>query len=136
MAAAASPAVPHRSVVLQGVVQIGMHSVMDKEMRIVTLRDRRPSAPFAPREWLFQAELEDVFYPSVITMGTAGAFYRLLKRSQAGNGMALALRHASIAAGLVTESEFNALKDMLHSQVRVFTLVPIDAVPMAMKGNS
>ena len=69
-------------------------------MKIVTLVDRRPSAPSAPREWLLQADLEDILYPSVLSMGTAGAFYRLLKRAGAG-GMSLSLRHASIAGGLL-----------------------------------
>ena len=130
MADAPSPA-PHRSVDLRSVLRVG-HQTVDKRMHIVTLVDRRPSAPSAPREWLFQAELEDLLYPSVVTMGTAGAFYRLLKRSAAGNGMALSLRNMCIAAGIVTEAEFAALKALLGPRVRVFTLVPIDAVARAM----
>ena len=63
-------------------------------------------------------------------MGTAGAFYRLLKRSGA-SGMALPLRHASIAANLVSEAEFSELKAFVHSGVRAFTLVPINAVASA-----
>ena len=100
-------------------------------MNIVTLVDRRPSAPAVAQEWLFQTELEDLLYTSAITHGTVGAFYRLLKRSAAG-GMALPLRRASVTSGLVTEGEFDALKAFLHSGVRVFTLVPIDAVARAM----
>ena len=46
--------------------------------------------------------------------------------------MALPLRRSSIAAGLVTEAEFEALKARLHPQVRAFTLVPIPAVQMAL----
>ncbi|MDC0526000.1 hypothetical protein OAO87_03280, partial [bacterium] len=114
---------------LRGVLCVG-HQTVDKRMHIVTLVDRRPSAPSAPREWLFQ--LEDLLYPSVVTMGTAGAFYRLLKRSAAGNGMALSLRNMCIAAGIVTEAEFAALKALLGPRVRVLTLVPIDAVEMAL----
>ena len=102
----------------------------DKTIPVVTLVDRRASAPSAPREYVFQVDLEDMLYPSVVTMGTSGAFHRLLKRSGAG-GMSLPLRHASIADGLVAEAEFVALKAMHHAQVRVFTLVPIDAVEMA-----
>ena len=82
------PVVPSRTVVLSNVLQNGG----DKRMKIVTLVDRRPSAPSAPREWLLQADLEDVLYPSVLSMGTAGAFYRLLKRAGAG-GMSMSLRH-------------------------------------------
>ena len=101
------------------------------KMNIVTLVDRRPSVPAAAQEWLFQTELEDLLYASAITHGTVGAFYRLLKRSAVG-GMTLPLRRTSVTSGLVTEGEFDALKDFLHSMVRVFTLVPIDAVAQAM----
>ena len=131
MADAAPPAVPHRTVVLRDALRI-RERIVDKRVAIVTLVDRRPSAPSAPREWLFQVDLEDLLYPSVMALGTAGAFYRLLKRSAAGNGMAMPLRRTSIAAGLITEAEFNALKALLHVQVRVFTLVPMDAVEMAL----
>ena len=77
--------VPHRTVTIQNVQ--GGPFVFNKPMIIVTLADRRPSAPSASREWLLQADLEDLLYPSVISAGTAGAFYRLLKRSRAGSGM-------------------------------------------------
>ena len=102
-----APPVPHRTVDLPGVLRVG-HQSVGKRVHIVTLVDRRPSAPSAPLEWLFQTELEDVLYPSVMSMGTAGAFYRLLKRSAAGNGMALSLRNTCITAGIVTEVEFTA----------------------------
>ena len=100
-------------------------------LTIVTLIDRRPSAPSLAQEWLFQTELEDLLYTAAITHGTVGAFYRLLKRSVAG-GMALSLRRTSVTSGLVTDGEFDALKAFLHSGVRVFTLLPIDAVARAM----
>ena len=118
------PLVPCRSFVIANVLHY------EKRMRIVTLAGRRPSAPSAPREWLFQTDLEDLLYPSVLTMGTAGAFYRLLNRS-GGTGMSLPLRRNSVAGGLVTEGEFDALKAMHHASVRVFTLVPLDAAAMA-----
>ena len=72
-----------------------------------------------------------MLYPSVVTQGTAGAFYRLLQRSGAG-GMSLSLRRNSVAASLITVAEFDALKGLLHTGVRVFTLVPIDAAAMAL----
>jgi hypothetical protein len=116
--------VPHRTVSVSNVLSY------TKQMKVVTLVDRRvdPSPP--PQEWLFQTDLEDLLYPA--TDGTNGAFYRLLNRSEAGRGKALSLRHASVAAGLLTPSEFDALKALLHSQVRVFTLVPLEAVGMAL----
>lgn len=71
--------------------------------------------------------MEDVLYPSAVTMGTTGALYRLLNRCGA-RGMALPLRRTSIAAGHVTEGEFEQLKALCHPGVRVFTLVPMGAV--------
>ena len=126
----ASP-VPHRTLTIAGVLR-NPHTgaAYTPTMHVVTLADHRPSAPAAPREWLFQSQLEDVLYPSVLTMGTAGAFYRLLLRSGAG-GMSLSLRRNSVAANL-TEPEFDALKALLHTGVRVFTLVPLDAVTTAL----
>lgn len=103
-----------------------------KRMKVATLADRRKTLPSELQEWLFQTDLEDLLYPSV-TSGTNSAFYRLLGRSEAGNGMTLPLRRSSVATGLVTEAEFNALKARMHSQVRVyFTLVPTSAVQMAL----
>ena len=126
----------------QGAVQQGGLSIHElpisgvlsytKRMKVATLADRRTAPPSEPQEWLFQTDLEDLLYPSVMDNGTNSAFYRLLGRSDAGNGMALPLRRSSVAAGLVTEAEFNALKARLHPQVRAFTLVPIPVVSMAL----
>ena len=101
-------------------------------MSIVSLVDRRSNPPSPPKEWMFQAELEDLLYPSALTLGTTGAFYRLLGRSDAGHSMALPLRRNSVAAGLVTDEEFDAMKALHHINVRVFTLVPIAAIRMAL----
>ena len=116
--------VPHRTV--------SVSNALDyiKQVKIITLVDRRADHPPLPQEWLFQSDLEDLLYPA--TDGTNGAFYRLLNRSDAGRGKALPLRRASIAAGVLTEVEFDALKELLHAQVRVFTLVPLEAVGMAL----
>jgi hypothetical protein len=104
-----------------------------KRMRVVTLADRRTIPPSAPQEWLFQSDLEDVLYPDALTLGTTGAFYRLLRRSEAGNGASLPLRrNCAGEQGLVTDAEFDTMKALLHSGVRAFTLVPIQAVAMAL----
>ena len=118
------PAVPHRVVSIPNVLSY------TKDVNVITLVDRRVDPPPPPQEWLFQTDLEELLYPA--TDGTNGAFYRLLNRSDAGRGKALSLRRASIAAGLLTEAEFDVLKELLHAQVRVFTLVPLDAVGMAL----
>ena len=118
--------VPHRVVFIPNILNY------TKEMKVVTLVDRRVNPPPPPQEWLFQTDLEDLLYPATTTDGTNGAFYRLLNRSDAGRGKALSLRRASIAAGMLTEAEFDTLKGLLHTQVRVFTLVPLEAVGMAL----
>ena len=80
----AATSVPSRIVLVRDAMKIGSRTV-NKALRVVTLVDRRTSAPpAAPCEWLFQADIEDLLYPSVLTMGTAGALYRLLKRAGAG----------------------------------------------------
>ena len=99
-----------------------------KQVNIVTLVDKRFAPPSAAQEWLFQANIEDLLYPSAAVNGTNGAFYRLLHRSDAGRGASMPLRRASVAANLVTEAEFEALKAMQHAQVRVFTLVRMEAM--------
>ena len=65
----AAPVVPYRVVGVPGVLPTV------KTFAILTLPDRRPSAPSpAPREWLLQMDLEDLLYPSVTALGTSGAF--------------------------------------------------------------
>ena len=103
-----------------------------KQVRLVTLADKRIVPPGALQEWLFQADLENMLYPTAAVNGTNGAFYRLLDRSGTERGASWSLRRASVAANLVTEAEFQALKAMQHPHVRVFTLVPLNAVGMAL----
>jgi hypothetical protein len=122
MAAAAH--VDVRTVVISGVLP------RDMRMRIVTLPDRRTTPPSAPIEWMFKIELEELLYCSAIVHGTSGAVYRLLKRSGADTG--LTLRSISIQAGLVTASEFAELKALLHTGVRVMTLVALTNVETAL----
>ena len=124
---------PHQGAVPFRAVSITRVLFHTKQINVVTLIDRRViDPPAAPQEWLFQTDLEDLLYPSAMTDGTNGAFYRLLNRSGVGRGRALSLRRASVAAGILTEAEFAAFKDLLHCQVRVFTLVPLEAVGMAL----
>ena len=46
-----------------------------KQVKIVTLVDKRIAPPGAAQEWLFQADLENMLYPSAAVNGTNGAFY-------------------------------------------------------------
>ena len=75
---------------------------------------------------MFQAELEQVLFVQE-DIGQTGAFYRLLRRAGVG-ARAIALRRASVGQGLLSDAEFDALRSMLHSGFRVFTLVPMEAV--------
>ena len=76
---AAAVAVPVQVVTVEGIDNAS--NPFKKEMRIVSLLDRRANAPTTPLRWLLQVDLEDLLYPAVVTQGTNGAFYRLLKRS-------------------------------------------------------
>ena len=120
-------AVPHRTLNISGMLENAT------VLKVVTLADRRTTPPSPPKEWLFQATLEGLLFPATRTNGTNGTFYRLLGRSQAGNDITLPIRRASIASGTITELEFAGLKALLDApQARVFTLVPLDAVPLVL----
>ena len=84
-----------------------------------------------PIEWMFLADLEQILYDHAIGEST-GAIYHLLKRSGVGT-RCLALRRGSIADGIVSKEDFEALKTMCHNGVRRFSLVPIDAVCSAIE---
>ena len=127
---AAPQAVPVQHITLQG--NDPATGPFNKAIRIVSLLDRRPNAPSLPVRWLLQTDLEDLLYPSVITQGTTGAFYRLLHRSGIASGVTLPLRRNSIDAGLINAAEFADLKALFHVQVRVFTLVPVSSVGQAL----
>ena len=97
-------------------------------LTIVTFVDRR--SPNNERgEFMFQSQLEQLFYHGSL-IGTTGAFFRLLGRAGAGS-QTLTLRRTSVDAGLLSNAEFGLLRELLHSGVRVFSLVPITAVHAA-----
>jgi len=97
-------------------------------LTIVTFVDRR--SPNNERgEFMFQSQLEQFFYQGSL-VGTTGAFYRLLARARVGD-QTLTLRRTSVGAGLLSNEEFDMLREMLHSGVRVFSLVPTAAVRAA-----
>ena len=131
MASAAAPPVPLRAVTLSDLQHEGR--TYDMQLNVVNLVDRRPSQVSNPQEWLFQKQVEDVLFPESFQLKTNGAFYRLLKRSAAPDNATLCLRHASVGEGLVSNEEFEALKGCLHTSVRVFTLVPMNALAMAVE---
>ena len=57
--------------------------VLDVNVSLISLADRRPNAPSDPvTTWAFQREVEAVLYGSDYS---SGAFYRLLHRSGVGS---------------------------------------------------
>ena len=107
---------------------------VEKEtFHIFTLPDRRPTAGSSqPVKWLYQMIVESYLYHDgdVEARGT-GAFYRLLQRTPGAAGRALCLRKASVGQGLITDAEWDLLRDPLESSVRVLTLVPVDVAVKA-----
>ena len=99
-------------------------------MSIIALQDRRPGAPAQPVEWSFQRQVETALYNHGYASST-GAVYRLLQRSGVGH-QALPLKKASIAAGLITQQEYDWLYAHLID-VRSFTLIPLTAMRTAIE---
>jgi len=107
--------------------------VEDEIFHIVTLPDRRPTAGASqPVKWLYQMIVESYLYHNgdAEARGT-GAFYRLLQRTPGAAGRALCLRKASVGQGLITDAEWDLLREPLESSVRVLTLVPVDVAVKA-----
>ena len=105
-------------------------NVCGTELSVVMFNDLRPTATNSQRqEWLFQTELEALLFDGDV-IGRTGAFYRLLNRSGVGH-LALSLRRTSVGQGLLSDSEFDELRGLLHTGVRVFTLVPAAALRTA-----
>ena len=103
-------------------------TVASTSLHIVTFTDRRAQSNTV--DFLFQSELERLLFGGHEPLGTTGACYRLLARAGVGD-QSLPLRRTSVAQGLLSEQEYNALRGMLHPGVRAFTLVPIEAVQQA-----
>ena len=102
-------------------------------IHVFTMIDRRPTANSSqPLKWMFQIDLESVLYGSNNDKAkSTGAVYRLLKRTPEAAGRALCLRKTSTAGGLITEAEWESLREHLHTGVRSFTLVPVDVAVKA-----
>jgi hypothetical protein len=107
--------------------------VGDEIFHIVTLPDRRPTAGASqPVKWLYQMIIESYLYHNGDAEARGpGAFYRLLQRTPGAAGRALCLRKASAGQGLITDAEWDLLREPLESSVRVLTLVPVDVAVKA-----
>ena len=99
---------------------------------IFTLPDRRPTAGSShPVKWLYQMDVESFLYNHDDDSRGTGAFYRLLQRTPGAAGRALCLRKASVRQGLITDAEWDALREPFRSSLRVLTLVPVDVAAKA-----
>ena len=98
-------------------------------LTVICFIDRRsPNAQEG--EFLPQFQLERLLFGNG-PASTTGAVYRLLQRAGVG-GQSIALRRASVAEGLLSAAEFDNLKVLLDDdRLRVFTLVPLNAVQAA-----
>ena len=98
------------------------------ELIVVDLCDRRHGLGNPIREWCFQSELENYLYSN---WQTRGSFFQLLARAGA-DGQSICLRRKSVEEGLVTDSEFIAMRNAINPGARVFTLVPFAAIELAL----
>jgi hypothetical protein len=90
-------------------------------LNVVNFTDLRDASN--EMEFLFQSQVQMILFANE-PIGTTGALYRLLTRAGVG-ARSLPLRRTSVAAGLITDQEFDFLRELLHTGVRVFTLIPL-----------
>jgi hypothetical protein len=98
------------------------------DLIVVELYDRRQGPANPLLEWLFQSELENYLYSN---WQTRGSFFQLLSRAGA-DGQSICLRRKAVEEGLVTDSEFIAMRNAINPSARVFTLVPFAAIELAL----
>ena len=94
---------------------------------VVTLVDRRNATAFVERRWLFQQDLESLFYGNETS---TGAMYRLLMRANV-QSQVLTLRRTDVGSGLVTRGEWEhllALRGDRGPRVRTIALIPVEVV--------
>ena len=117
---------------MAGPIPVREITVGTRTLHLISFVDRR-DATNVEEEFLLQSQVQSILFGNE-PIGTTGALYRLLNRAGVGP-RAVPLRRSSVAAGLVTLEEWEALRtlvyDLLHSGVRAFTLVPIGAVQEA-----
>ena len=111
--------IPKRQILVAGIT-----------LTVVQFADRRDAAHNMEVEFLFQSQLEQLLF-GCAPYATTGACYRLLARAGVG-GRALSLRRASVVQELLSAHEYDDLRGVLHSGVRSFTLVPVEAVQEAL----
>jgi hypothetical protein len=105
-------------------------SAANRSLDVIRFVDRRArNSEVDWIEFLAQYQLEALLFGTHLK--TTGAVYRLLKRSGVG-AQALPLKRASVAGGLLSDEEFDELKNLLDADwLRSFTLIPISAVQTA-----
>ena len=103
---------------------------MGVSLSVIKLADRRTGATAEPQEYCYQRALEVALYNTTFDQQTTGAVYRLLHRAGVGQHT-LPLKKASVAAGLITQAEYNWLYSHL-GKVRSFSLIPLHALRAAL----
>jgi hypothetical protein len=98
------------------------------DLIVVELCDRRQGLGDPLREWCFQSELENYLYSN---WQTRGSFFKLLSRAGA-DGQSLCLRRKAVDEGLVTDAEFIGMRNAINRAARVFTVVPLAAIKLAL----
>ena len=103
---------------------------MGVSLSVIKLADRRTGATAEPQEHCYQRALEAALYNTTFDQQTTGAVYRLLHRAGVGQHT-LPLKKASVAAGLITQAQYNWLYSQL-GKVRSFSLIPLHAIRVAL----
>jgi hypothetical protein len=98
------------------------------DLIVVELCDRRQGLGDPLLEWCFQSELENYLYSN---WQTRGSFFKLLSRAGA-DGQSLCLRRKAVDEGLVTDAEFIGMRNAINRAARVFTVVPLAAIKLAL----
>ena len=103
-------------------------TVSGAALTVISLPDRRQGEDGERKDWMLQSELENYLYGNHTTKGS---LFRLLARSGA-DGQSMCLRRRQVDEGLVTDVEYIRMRDLIHPGVRAFTIVPMDAIEMAL----
>jgi len=103
--------------------------VMGTTITVVRLPDRRLQET-SDVKWTYHPQLESLLY-NTDNSNSTGAMSHLLKRTNT-TAQKLTLKKSCVAAGIVTEEEFQWLSSQLNAQTRSFSLVPLSLLEAAL----
>ena len=102
---------------------------MGTTITVVRLPDRRLQET-SDVKWTYHPQLESLLY-NTDNSNSTGAMSHLLKRTNT-TAQKLTLKKSCVAAGIVTEKEFQWLSSQLNAQTRSFSLVPLSLLEAAL----